>query len=330
MCLLYGEVKKRGAAAALNNNSTAQRLLHVVARAHVLATALENDGLASVVKGRCGLGDIMKEAEAVRGTLDEAAAHPEELRKIKNEDFAEWVTTKSPTDDAGIVIKNLRSWFTYELAYYKLNHALNERGELDEEKLKEAAKEFENVAEIGRALGQWENYLASSNWALRARILAAKSWEEFLKMAEDPQKPKATESIKKLWEETEKRIEPTAGYLATAAAILGEYLVYLAASGKKKEVEELLKEWRWLLDYRPEVSVATRLMLVLFGIKEGAGQGEVVVDVFVSQLLPELWPTLLMQTGRIQKEQALKECAKLPKPEVCVVAVAAADRLKPE
>ena len=83
MCLLYGEVKKRGAAAALNNNSTAQRLLHVVARAYVLATALENDGLASLVKGRCGLGDIMKEAEAVRGTLDEAAAHPEELRKIK-------------------------------------------------------------------------------------------------------------------------------------------------------------------------------------------------------------------------------------------------------
>jgi hypothetical protein len=28
----------------------------------------------------------------------------------------------------------------------------------------------------------------------------------------------------------------------------------------------LLKEWRWLLDYVPEVSVATRLMLRVLGV----------------------------------------------------------------
>jgi hypothetical protein len=38
----------------------------------------------------------------VRSVLDEAAAHPEELRKImeSDADFAEWVTAYSPTGDA--------------------------------------------------------------------------------------------------------------------------------------------------------------------------------------------------------------------------------------
>jgi hypothetical protein len=44
-------------------------------------------------------------------------------------------------------------------------------------------------------------------------------------------------------------VEPTADYLAKAAGILGECLVYLAASGDRERAEDLLKEWRWLLDY---------------------------------------------------------------------------------
>jgi len=84
--------------------------------------------------------------------------------------------------------------------------------------------------------------------------------------------------------------------------------------------EELLKEWRWLLDYVPEVSVVTRLMLKLFGVGEGARLKDV-VDVFGPWLPPEFWPTLLMLTGRLQKEEALELCKKLPKSEVCVDAV---------
>jgi hypothetical protein len=98
-------------------------------------------------------------------------------------DFAEWVTARSVTGDAGRVIEDLRSWFTYELARYKLDHALDERGELDEKRLEEAAKEFEKAAEIERKLKQWDNYLAARSRALRARILAAKSWEELLERA---------------------------------------------------------------------------------------------------------------------------------------------------
>jgi hypothetical protein len=129
MCRLYGEVKKRGAAAP-EGGLSAQRLFNTISEAYVLATALHNEVLAPLVQRHCGLGDLVKEAEAVRSALEEAAAHSEELRKISisDEDFAEWVTARSPAGDAGEVIENLRTWFTAELARYKLNHALDEGG----------------------------------------------------------------------------------------------------------------------------------------------------------------------------------------------------------
>jgi hypothetical protein len=50
---------------------------------------------------------------------------------------------------------------------------------------------------------------------------------------------------------------------------LSQCLVYLAASGDKEESVKLLKGRRWLLDYDPRASVATRLMLGLFSVGEG-------------------------------------------------------------
>jgi len=90
MCRLYGEVRKRNAAAAPGSGLSAHRLFDAVARAYVLAVALERDGLARHVQRHCGLGDIIKEAEAVRSVLDEAAAHPDELKKL-------WKTKTSPS-----------------------------------------------------------------------------------------------------------------------------------------------------------------------------------------------------------------------------------------
>jgi tetratricopeptide (TPR) repeat protein len=268
------------------------------------------------VQRHCGLGDLVKEAEAVRSVLDEAAAHLDELREIaeSDEDFDKWVTARDVTGDAGKVVEGLSARFTATLTSYKLNHTLVEKGELDAGKLEETAKEFEKMAEMERKLKQWSNYLAARSLALRARVLAAKSWGELLERA------------KGFWElcgEAEKHPEPTAIYLATAAARLGECLVYMAASGDKRGAEELLKKWRWLLDYVPEVSVVTRLMLRLLGVGEWARQEEV-VDVFEPWLSPEYRPALLMLAGRLQKDEALKECAKLLKLEDCVDAVAAA------
>jgi hypothetical protein len=369
MCSLYGRVKSDRAVAP-NGGFSALHLLETVARASVLAVALENNGLASLVQRYCNFGDIEKEAEAVRKTLEEAAAHPDELRKIaeSDADFSGWISTRSVKGDARKAFEDLRAWFTSETALYKLRHALNERGDLDQEKLKQAAKEFEDAAEIAFSSGhlvvsrgeeklfkdleQWKNYLNFSYWALRAYILAAKSCEEFLRPTEGLQTPKTTKSFPKLWEEANKNIIPTAEYLETTANIFGGYLVCLAASGKKQEVEELLKEWRWLLYYSPEVSVATRLMLKLFGVGEGAKLDEIVY-VFWPRLSQGYYPALWLLAGHLQRDRALDECARFIPPwlealyavarsvkfmsELCIDAVAAAagnrvaaERLKSE
>jgi len=326
MCQLYGEVKKRRAATALNGNPSARRLFDAVAKTHVLAVALYSDVLAPHVQKLCGLGDPVKEAEAVRKTLDEAAARPEELRKIMESDvdFAEWVTARSPTGNAWRVVEDLRGWFTYWVAFYKLHHATNERGELDKKRLEEAAGEFEKAAEMRRKLKRWRNYLVDRSLALKAHVRVANSREELLGKAE---------GFRELWEEAEEHLEPTARYLATAAGTLGRCLVYLAASGDGKRAEDLLKERRWLLDYSPRASVTARLMLRLFGVGEGAKLEEV-EKAFGSWLSPMSRPALLMLTGRLQKDEALKKCVELSKTkdhtgvsskaEVCVNAVKAA------
>jgi len=115
MCRLYGEVRKRGDAAAPDRGPSAQRLLGTAAGAYVLAAALYSDVLAPLVREHCGLGDLVKEAEAVRSALEEAAARPDELRKIaeSDADFAEWAAARSVTGDAGGVVEDLRAWFTY-------------------------------------------------------------------------------------------------------------------------------------------------------------------------------------------------------------------------
>ena len=315
MCSLYYEVKKRYTTGP-NSGFSAQRLLDAVARAYVMAVALNSDNLAQLMQRHCGLSDIVKEAEAVRSLLDEAATHPEKLRKImeNDADFREWVTTRSPIGDAGRMAKMLTSWFMHELARYKLVHAINERGELDEKKLKEAAEDFEKAAEIDEKLEQWSDYLASRSLALRTRVFAVKSWKEFHKTAE---------GFQKLWEETEEHLDPIAEYLVTAVGTLGEYLVYLAAFGDKERAEKLLKEWRWLLDYVPEASVITRLMLRLFSVGE-EGKLDEIVYVFWPRLLQGYYPALWLLAGLLQKDKALEICKQLSRSEVCVVAVDAA------
>jgi hypothetical protein len=136
--------------------------------------------------------------------------------------------------------------------------------------------------------------------------------------------------FRKLCEKAGKHLQLAADYLAAAASILGEYLVYLAASGDKEEIVKLLKEWRWLLDYDPRVSVVARLMLRLFGVGEGARQEEV-VDVFGPQLPPECLPALSMLAGRLQKDKVPEECAKfIPPWPVALYAVARSVKFKSE
>jgi tetratricopeptide (TPR) repeat protein len=244
------------------------------------------------------------------------------LRKFveSDADFAEWVTAQNVTGNAGMVVEDLRTWFTYELALYKLDHALDERGELDAEKLEEAAKEFEKAAEIlEKAEGVGITTSPPAVGLLGPVSSPQKAGRSFSRRAE---------GFRELWREAEEHLELTADYLATAAGTLGECLVYLAASGDKERAEELLKKWRWLLDYVPEVSVNTRLMLRLFGVGDGARLKEV-VDVFEQELSPEFLPALWLLAGRLQRDKVPDECnrlsnAQLSKAEVCDIIVAAA------
>jgi len=298
MCSLYDKIKERDAATAPEGGLSAQCLLNTIAKAYVLAAALPGGNLAQHVQNLCGLDDLEEETKAVKRMLDEVAAtaDPEKLREImKNEDFAEWVRTRSHTSDVGRAIEDLRAWFTYVLARYKLNHAL------DEKKLEEVTEEFEKVAKMRKRLKHWGDCLIARSLALRACVLAARSWKELLERAG---------SFRELWEEAKKHLKPTARYLAAAALPLGEYLVYLAASGNKETAEEFLKKWQWLLAYDREVSVVTRLMLKLLGVGEGAKLEEV-VDVFKPRLSRKRRPALLMLTGRLQRDEALEKCAKL-------------------
>ena len=131
MCELYSKVRRRSAEATPESDLSAHRLFDAVARARVLAAALENGDLTQHVQRHCSLSDLIKEVESVRSASDEAAAHPEELSEIveSDADFAEWVTALSSTGDAGLMIENMRAWFTHVLADYKLSHALDEKGE---------------------------------------------------------------------------------------------------------------------------------------------------------------------------------------------------------
>jgi len=320
MCELYSKIKGRDGTTAPESCLSAQCLFDTIAKVYVLAAALRGGDLAPLVRWHCGLGDLEKEVKDVMIELNKAADHPEELRKImeNDKDFADWVRVRDVTEDAKRVIEDLRVRLTYVLARYKLNHAL------DEKKLEEAAEEFEKVAKMRKRLQHWGNYLIARSLALRARVFAANSWEELLERAK---------GFQKLWREAKKRLKPTARYLTTAVLPLGEYLVYLAASGNRGTAEELLKKWRWLLNYDPRASVNARLMLRVLGVGDRARLKEV-VDVFKSLIWLEFWPALLMLVGRLQKDEALEECAKLHEDEgvnvslkvrkKCVDAVAAA------
>ncbi len=318
MCSLYMRVREH-------------EVLGAVVGAYALAVALRHDDLASHVQRLCGLGDLAKAVEAVRKALDGMATRLEELRRIESDmELAEWVATQSVARDVGRVVEGLRSWFIHMQARHKLVHAVDRRSKIDTGKLKEAAEELEKAAEIDRRLEVWDGYLASRGLALRARVIATESWREALKVAE---------RFRELWEEAGRYFESTAGYLEAASYRLGDYLVYLAAFGGReqaKELEELLRKQQTLLEYSQQVSVAARLMLKLLGVGEGVQRGEV-VETFKGEFRQEFLPALLMLAGRLQRDEAHKECDELfnaqpPKAELCniIVAAAADDRVAAE
>jgi hypothetical protein len=295
MCRLYSEVKGRG-------------LLGAVAGASVLAVALERDDLTLYVQEYCGLVDLVGEGDAVEKTLEKVAtASSEELKEIMNSDadFAEWIAARSPTEEVKGVIEDLWIWLTRDLADYKLVHAVDERGELDVKRLKEAAEELEKIAETYKRREEWIGYLAVRRLALQVRVIAAGNWEELLKTAE---------GFRELWEEVERLPISHAEYHLLALPLFSKYLFHLAASGKRELATEQLRKLE-LLNHLPLISVATKLMLKLFGVGEGVPWKEV-FETSAGEIDPALQFILLMLTGRFHKDKALEECRQLLKMKV--------------
>jgi hypothetical protein len=295
MCRLYSEVKGRG-------------LLGAVAEASVLAVALERGDLAPYVQKHCNLADLVGEGYAVKKILEKViTARPDELKEIMDSDvdFAEWIAARSPTEDVKGVIEDLWIWLTRKLAVYKLVHAVDERGELDVKRLKEAAEELEKIAETHKRREEWIDYLAVRRLALQVRVIAAGNWEELFKTAE---------GFRELWEEVERLPISRSEYHLLAPPLFSKYLVHLAASGKRELATEQLRKLE-LLDYLPLISVATKLMLKLFGVGEGVPWEEV-FKTSAGEIDPALQFILLWSTGRFHKDKVLKECRQLLKMKV--------------
>jgi len=292
MCQLYGDVKGRG-------------LLGAVAGAFVLTVALERDDLAPYAQDSCNLADLVGEGDGVMKTLEKVAtARPEELKEIMDNDvdFAEWIEARSPTLDVSGVIEKLWVWLTRDLASYKLIHAVDERGELDMKRLKETAEESEKIAYIYKRWGEWASYFAASRLALQARLIAANSWEEFLKTAE---------GYLKLWEEVERQpiseeisLLNVVHYLVKLL-VFSEYLIYLASFGKRELAKEQLKKHEVL--NRLLFSEATMLMLKLLGVGEGVPREEV-LEAFTGEVNPMLQFFQSVVASRFHKDEALEKC----------------------
>jgi len=296
MCRLYSDVKGRG-------------LLGAVAGASVLAVALERDDLTPYVQEYCGLVNLVGEGNAVEKTLEKVAtASSEELKEIMNSDadFTEWIAARSPTEDVKGVIEDLCVRLTRDLADYKLVHAVDERGELDVKRLKEAAEELEKIAETYKRREAWIDYIAVRRPALQARVIAAGNWEELLKTAE---------GFRELWEEVEREVErqPISEEISllnvvhylVKLLVFNEYLIYLASSGKRELATEQLKKHE-VLNRTLSVSKATMLMLKLFGVGEGVPREEV-LETFTGEI-NVLQRFLSVLANRFHKDDALEMC----------------------
>jgi hypothetical protein len=107
MWQLYSKIRGRCGETAPEGGLSAQCLFAAIAWACVLAAALHSDELAHVVQKY--LGDLIKEAEAMRNML-ETVAHPEKLEKIaeSDADLADWITILGSIDDAVKLIKRIK------------------------------------------------------------------------------------------------------------------------------------------------------------------------------------------------------------------------------
>jgi hypothetical protein len=274
--------------------------LGVIAWARVLARALENENVRLLIEMKLDNKNVIDKSSEILEKLSKLKEKVWEL--MMDEVFVSYVESKELMKDEGAVKRTiLKETFPlkHKLAYYRLEN----------DELEEAARLFNEMAEEDREIGTYENYLANSNWALRAKAInGSLVGDELVK------------KFQRLYEEAfnEKPFENKAWYLSTASLILGNYLVSLALTRDHETISKLLEKHWQELNADEQASVLTRLMLnALLGHRvklsrelEGklSVNPEESIDAFKYKMLREYLPALRVAFGIARIEDWYDGC----------------------
>jgi len=274
--------------------------LSVVAWAYALGPALRHGIVRRPMEKALGINVVDKASEVLE-ELSRLMVLVQEL--MRDEEFMGYIESKHiKADEEAVkeVILEAASFLRHALAYYRL----------DNDELDEAEELFNEEAEESREISAYENYLTARGWALRVEaIKGSLVGNELVK------------KFQQLYEEAfnkERFSMPTAGYLSTASARLGEYLVSLALINDVEEIRKLLEEhWR-VLNANRRVSVLTRLMLNallgpgvgLSGELEGklSVNPEELINAFETGMYGKFLPALGVALGIVKSEDVGKMC----------------------
>jgi hypothetical protein len=267
-------------AGLLNEIDRLNPSLGIIAWAHALLPALDNECVRALMESVLGIDVVNKKAKEVAGRLSKLRV--QEL--MRDENFMGFVESW-PAETGEKAARREILEETSDLKNAWAQH------KLDDDELYEAEELFNGVAEESRRIND-EIYLDNSDWALldnsdwALRVEAIKG-----KLAGDDL-VNLVDKFRQLYEEAKKRLAPeTPNFDITpsivdslVSRILGGYLVSLALTGDNegiRRIEELLKEQRLMYTPLLTVPVLTRLTLNALLSTRGELSGELKDKLFV-------------------------------------------------
>jgi len=283
----------------LNKLGRFKSKLGVIAWAHALTPALQQEYVRRLMKEKLGI-DVVGKASEVLKELNDMRKRVQEL--MGDKEFMGYVESwpvKADEEAVRSSILEAASHLKYALAIYRLNN----------DELDEAEKLINEAAEERREIGDYEDYLVARSWASRVEAIKGSLVGE-----------KLVDGFRQLYEETfnVEHFKLTARYLSIAPANLGEYLVSLALMGDHETINKLLEGHLWVLNADRRASVLTRLMLnALLGPRGGLSgelkgklsvNPEELIDAFRDHMLRKYLPALRVALGIAKPEVGIKLC----------------------
>jgi KaiC/GvpD/RAD55 family RecA-like ATPase len=292
----------RKVADLLNELDKLSPSLGVIAWAFALDLALRHGSVRRLMEEKLGI-NVVDKANEVLGGLSKMRGEVQEL--MSDKEFMGYVESRSVKADekaVKIAILDAASHLRYALARYRLHN----------DELKEAEELFNEVAEEGREVGDYKNYLVARAQALSVEAIKGSLVGDDL--------VKLVNGFRQLYEKTfnKKHFKYTVYYLSIASHVLGEYLVSLALTGDHETISKLLEEhWR-VLNANRKISVLTRLMLnALLGSRvELSGElkdklvveSRELIDAFRPRMYIKFLPALRVAFGMVRPEDGYEEC----------------------